>query len=425
VAAALAWLVISRTLVAYLAVDAPEVGLWLRPDDPEVILSLAGRQFDPDKVLSKVGQVGRAKEADDALKAPRSITSTSAAGDAIRIWAETALVHDPLNARALRILGQLAQDAGDEGGATLFMQAAAHRSIREGFALLWLVQKSNEKRDYSAALHFSDALLRTNSRIMALVLPVLGGIAESPEGRGLLEKLLMSNPPWRRAFLAGLPTAVSDARTPLLLLLAVRQGPDPPTLADIRSYVDTLVAHKFYELAYYTWLQFLPPGQLGSAGFLFNGSFELAPSGVPFDWVLRSGTGVTVDITRRPDQAGQRALLVGLGPGRVVLNGGVAQTLLLPPGTYQFEGKYRGEVIGPRGLVWRVSCAGAAGTPIGQSPMLIGATTLWKDVRFSFTVPGAGCRAQVLQLDLDARMPSEQLVSGSLWQDELRISRHD
>ena len=127
---------------------------------------------------------------------------------------------------------------------------------------------------------------------------------------------------------------------------------------------------------------------------------------------------------QRPDDAGQRALYLELGPGRVEF-GGVAQTLLLPPGPYRLRGKYRGEITGRRGLVWRIACAGASGPPIGQSPMMVGVSAPWKDVEFTFTVPATECRAQHLRLELDARMASEQLVSGSVWYDELTISRED
>jgi hypothetical protein len=246
-------------------------------------------------------------------------------------------------------------------------------------------------------------------------------MAETPQARGELEKLLAGNPPWRRAFLSALPRAVSDARTPLVLLLALRRTAQPPTTADVRDYVGLLMQHKFYELAYYTWLQLLPPEQLNGAGLLFNGSFELPPSGLPFDWGLKAGTGVTVDIVQRPDQAGRRALYIEMGPGRVEF-GGVTQTLLLAPGSYRLTGKYRGEINGRRGLVWRVACAGAT-SPLGQSAMMVGAAAAWKSIELAFTVPASGCRAQQLRLDLDARMASEQLVSGSVWYDELAISR--
>jgi hypothetical protein len=301
------------------------------------------------------------------------------------------------------------------------MEAAARRSIQESVAVDWLMRHKHERKDYAAALYFVDALLRTRSQVMERVLPVLASMVETPQARGELVKALAGNPPWRRSFLSALPRAVSDARSPLVVLLALRSAANPPAAADIRDYVSLLVQHKFYELAYYTWLQFLPPEGLASAGLLFNGGFELPPSGLPFDWVLHAGTGATVDIVQRPDDAGQRALYLELGPGRVEF-GGVAQTLLLAPGSYRLTGRYRGEINGRRGLVWRVVCAGAT-APLGQSPMMVGATAPWKDFEFSFTVPAAECRAQHLRLELDARMPSEQLVSGSLWYDDLAIER--
>jgi len=435
----LAWLVISRTFVAYLATSAPEAALRLHAGDAGALLSLAEKHFDPAretsgpagdrftgwselaKALSKTKQDRPDPEKPSNVPDPPPSPGPPI-HDQVQVWVETALVNDPLNARALRILGQLAHATGDKSRAAPYMQMAARRSVQESVAVHWLMQDKHEKKEYAAALYFADALLRTSWKAMPGVLPTLGSMAEDPEARVELEKLLAGNPPWRRAFLSALPSAVSDARTPLLLLLAIREAPNPPTLADVRGYVNLLTAHKFYELAYYTWLQFLPPEQLGTAGFLFNGSFEFAPSAVPFDWAMHTGAGVTIDIAPRSDQAGQRALFIELGPGRVEFHG-VVQTLLLPPGTYRFRGKYRGEIIGRRGLVWRITCAGGTSPPIGQSSMMLGIAPVWKDVSFSFTVPGTECRAQHLRLELDARMASEQLVSGSVWYDELAVSR--
>jgi hypothetical protein len=235
-----------------------------------------------------------------------------------------------------------------------------------------------------------------------------------------LEKLLATNPPWRRAFFQALPRAVTDARTPLRLLLAVRQTPGAPALADIRDYVHLLMQNKFYDLAYYAWLQFLPASQLATAGTPFNGSFEFNPSGLPFDWSIGGGKGATAEIAERADRPGERALLIALGPGRVEFSG-VEQTLMLAPGPYRLEVSYRGELTGPRGLVWRIACTD--GPPLGQSPMILGAAPAWKGIEVAFTVPEKGCRVQHLSLSLDARMPSEQLVSGSVWLDDVRISR--
>ena len=102
-----------------------------------------------------------------------------------------------------------------------------------------------------------------------------------------------------------------------------------------------LIGHKLYDLAYYTWLQFLPVEELREAGLLFNGSFDVAPSGLPFDWVITPGSGVTVDIVPKPDSNGKHALLVDFAYGRVDYHS-VRQLVMLAPGTYEFKGQYQG-----------------------------------------------------------------------------------
>ena len=215
---------------------------------------------------------------------------------------------------------------------------------------------------------------------------------------------------------------MTDARIPLELLSALRTSSTPPTPAEIGSYVNFLIGRKLYDLAYYTWLQFLPAAELRSAGLLFNGSFAAAPSGAPFDWQITSGSGVTIDIVPKPDSNGERALLVDFQYGRVDYRS-VTELVMLAPGTYEFKGKYKGELVGPRGLKWRIVCTAGATTRVGESAMIIGRTPDWRNVGFTFTVPATDCRAQYVRLDLDSRMPSEQFVSGSILFDDLQISR--
>ena len=100
---------------------------------------------------------------------------------------------------------------------------------------------------------------------------------------------------------------------------------------------------------------------------------------------------------------------------------GVTQMLLLTPGAYHLKGQLKGELEGRRGLQWRVVCA--AGQPLGDSEMFEGEAPDWKDFEFDFTVPENDCRAQYLRLALAARSASEQLVSGTVWYDNLRLTR--
>ena len=470
-AALLAWQVVSRSLVSFLAKTAPETALRLRSTDPVALVLLADktlnlRQTPASKALS--GSAGQPPTSDTAVDADPEIgdeirtwseTALKLAGDKfqlratgdgqatsekptssqasdassslppemgkkVRIWAETALESDPLNSRALRVLGQIADRDRDELHASKFMEAAARRSIRESLAVHWLMKKSFENHEYAAAVHWADALLRARRDIQEYVLPALVQIAEDKQGSGELTKLLVNAPPWRHWFFSELPGKVSDPSAPLRLLLAIKDTPTPPTVEELRGYMFNLVDNGLHELAYYAWLQFLSPNQLGKVALLYNGGFELEPSGLPFDWVITPITGATVEILPRPDKDDEKALFLEFDYGQVDFRN-VSEVILLPPGTYKFKGQYKADIINRRGMSWRIYCAGRDEALIGESPLVTGVTKSWVDFEFSFVVPAAGCRAQQVRLELAARMSSEQIVSGSIWYDELRISREE
>ena len=192
-------------------------------------------------------------------------------------------------------------------------------------------------------------------------------------------------PGGERQFFTLLPESVSDARAPLDLLLALRDTPTPPKTSEVGPYLKFLIEHKFYDLAYYTWLQFLPPEQLNTAGYLFNGSFEVDPTGLPFDWTFTKESGATIEIADRTDAEatlaalkadtwskeqkaylsnkylndpgrGAHALFLEFGVGRVE-GLSVKQMIVLAPDDYQFRGTYKADIVSQRGLQWRVVCA--------------------------------------------------------------------
>ena len=437
----LAWLVMSRSFAAYLAEAAPEAALRLNAGQPEALTNLADRMLNDSGGTAGTGGQASApqKDAGADTGGTANVGANSALANrafsafdlisqkqsidlpAVRAFAEAGLRNEPLNARALRLLGQVSDAAKDEAAAAGFMQAAAKLSLHDNLADSWLMLKSFAAKDYQSTVYYADILLRTTPELGTYVVPILARIAEDKGSAGLIKTALAGDPPWRDRFFQMLPTSITDARTPLDLLLTLRASANPPSPQDLNRYLNFLVQHKLYELAYYTWLQFLPAEQLRNAGLLYNGGFEIAPTGSPFDWILPEGSGVTVDIESKPD-AGGHALLLNFQYGRVDYSS-VAQLIMLAPGRYHFTGRFKGELVGPRGLKWRVACAETRSNRLAEGPMINGRVPSWSETGFDFTVPAQNCRAQYLSLDLDARMASESFVNGSVWFDDLQISR--
>ena len=461
-AALLAWLVVSRSLAAYLADAAPNMALWLSPGQPDALVNLADRSLnafsttfgspsdgtdqglDQQKAAgleqpntSPAPEDGSSPRQDTPDKAPLAKGSANIqpladafaaidfepkrrprrASRANHRRADTRAVERPRS----EDFGQIEATGNDNAGAARLMTELARLSLHQSIAVYWLMRKNAQDGDYKAAIAYADDLLRTNPDLARYAVPVLAHFADDKKSAAAVEAVLNTDPPWRNLFFRLLPESVADARTPLKLLVALKSSPTPPAAEDIGRYLDLLIAHKYYDLAYYTWLQFIPLQELREAGLLFNGSFELAPSGMPFDWSIKQGSGVTIDIVPRPDAPGQHALSVDFLYGRVDFHS-VYELVVLPPGVYRFAVQYSGKIVGPRGMKWRVTCANDSHARLGESQMISDTGSAWKRSEFAFTVPPADCRAQYVQLDLDARMASEQIVSGSLLFDDLSIS---
>ena len=234
VAALLAWEVITRSLVAYLADTSPDIAYWLRAT-PTVLLNLADDKLNADAATKVVEPVlsyslEHAKQEHSYAKGIQSIekldktaeTKSGAEGDAaeadasdslsesdyaqVQRWAERALRGDPLNARALRILAQVAQHSSDLGKTDALMKAATRRSLEESLAVFWMMRQSYSEEDYADAMRYADILLRTRPQLSQHVFPMLGRMAENVDASDELKRTLAANPPWRGQFFKLYPT---------------------------------------------------------------------------------------------------------------------------------------------------------------------------------------------------------------------------
>jgi hypothetical protein len=438
---ALAWLVISRTGAAYLATRRPELALLLQAGEPQAWLEVAQRRMDAVHEGQQAAQRaaargGVAKEVSGEIRgAEKSHADPGGIGPAgptdgghldgaetgkILDAATRALRTAPLDSRALRILAQLADVSGDKARKERLLAAIVLRTKHEPLAGYWLMLEALERKDFAGVVNFADSVLSKHPDLAPHVAPVLVRMLETHSGDQELRERLKANPVWRSNFFLALPAAITDARTPLELLLSLKGSPAPPTDYEIRVYLNFLMGRQLYEIAYYAWLQMLNPEVLKQVATVHNGSFDLPLTNMPFDWSIPPSEGALVEIAT-PSGESRKALHVEFGHGRVTFQA-VQQYLLLAPGRYHFKVMQKGEVTGRRGLQWTVQCAENT-KRLTETPMFVGVIADWSEAIAEFTVPEKNCRLQQILLQLPARHASEQIVKGSAWFDDVQIVR--
>jgi hypothetical protein len=381
--------IVADTAGQRLAVSDPEGALTLAPREPTALNELAQRQLE------------------------------STSGSPVEDLARRALLSDPLNSRALWLLGSVAERNGDLARAEALMSLSAARSWRNAEPHVWLFAQAIRRGKFDEALVQAGGLLRVmHWEYQASIFPVLTLFGLYPSGLAALEKSLAADPPWRRNFLSQVANGTNDHLMTQLYQSLIRSG-QPPTALEMKPYLDRLILVGRFEEAYQDWR-----ATISRAGTLtrypYNGNFEAPLDGLPFNWVFDDVTGgVEIQVTAAPDRGNSQALRVQFSGARAGL-GRVGQLLMLAPGSYGLELAVKASGLRTeRGLVWQISCA-ETGTTLAETNRVTG-TTPWTDVGVRFSVPSSDCHAQWLKLIIPARTASETEIEGDVWFQNFRV----
>ena len=392
------WRIIAQTAAQSLAKSHPDAALSWVADQPTALNQLAQQELvDPDGNL-----------------------------DFAREWAQRALRSNPLDARALTLLGLIAERKGDQKSADALMRISGARTWRDPTAEAWLFNREVRRGDYAHALPYVDAILRIDiyPKWKTELFPVLAGFTANPLAFKALTDFLATSPPWRTWFLSELSLRLANQARLVQLYAALNKTENPPTKEELRPYLNRLIKDGNFEQAYQTWHETLPPEQRANETYPFNRDFDIPVDGLPFNWNLETIPGADIQIVSSVDGGRKRALLVQFSGARVRF-ANVKQLMLLPAGDYTFRGRVKTEELRTsRGLWWHIFCANNPATTLANTELVSG-TIPWTDFTVKFQVPATDCRAQWLQLELPARIEPELKIEGQVWYQNLRIALHD
>jgi tetratricopeptide (TPR) repeat protein len=389
----LGWRIIAQTTAQSLAGSDPGTALNWVGDQPTALNQLAQQELlDPDGNL-----------------------------DAAREWSQRALRSYPLGARALTLLGLIAERKGDQTSADALMRISGARTWRNQTAQRWLFNRDVGRGDYASALPHLDAILRMDYESRKDFFPVLAALMTAdPRAFRPLTALLATSPPWRASFLTEMSARLVNPGRLVQLYAALKETDNPPTNEELRPYLNRLIKDGDFEQAHQTWQGTLLPQQRTNDTFPFNRDFDLPIDGLPFNWDLEVTPGADIQIVSLVNGGKKRALLVQFSGARVDF--AVKQLMLMPAGEYTFRGRVKAEALRTsRGLWWQIACASNPAKALANTELVSG-TMPWTDFTVNFQVPPRGCRAQWLQLELPARIGPEREIEGQVWYQYLRIA---
>lgn len=410
----------------------PRLALMLSPDFPPALATLAiARKTGEDTTdPARAGNPGApaapqagSSAANPQPQSPAEPKMLLPPRDTIRL-ARQVLQNEPLTAAAVAALALGLEENDPKAGADAarkLMRFSTRISLRNVEARYWLLKDGSLRNDAKTLIGQVDLFFRLGGAPPEALLKILTAIADDPRGRPIMIERLKANPAWRENFLNKYPTQSNSYKNVMQVLQALYDGTEKMRPKDIRYFVIAMIQQNKFDDAYYMWLQTLKKEQLGKLSLLFNGDFDLVPSGLPFDWILTSAKGSTTEIASID---GRKSVLEAIFFGGRTTYAGASQWLMLTPGRYKLSGEYRlFELTNARGLVWRISCNTAISNPIAESEGFRGHTQGWRRFEFTIQVPDTGCPAQLLYLTLPARNGPEKNISGRALFDSLSIVR--
>lgn len=357
-------------------VAAPQVALAIDPGDARATIMRAAAKITDEASLRRL--------------------APALAADARR-----ALRREPLQARALVLLGAVRQATGDKAGAAGLLRLSTRVTRREELAQLLLVESDIARRDVKGALRHYDTAMRTSEDADALLFPVLSRALADPGIRDAFVPYVRGNAAWLARFM---DASLSYPGTAVQWADVIRRAgglPGSPGYRDLERQTMFLLAREGRFAALRQLYLNLPGAKPGALR-----EVALRPGASRFgviDWQLTNDTQIQTAIYGEPGQAGGALQILST---RKLPTTGARKLLMLAPGRWRLSGQAAAEGLA---LDLRLTCASEGKGFVAQTVRIVPGPA-----RFAvpFTVPAQGCSAQFV--DFVSRSTGEDGVEGSV-----------
>jgi len=254
------------------------------------------------------------------------------------------------DARGYSILGEIKERQGKKQQALALFNHALSISDIEIYALLKKLEQASEQQNADSAIKFAKLIMIRWPAYFDQIAPVFVPLLLSPDGMNKVAKEFSDDDRNRSNLFFYLRQSPEGRGLAGDLVLLLNRNNAPGISVELTRTMTALFNSGDVDRAYRLFLFSLTPAERANTGYVFNASFDIKPAKQPFDWTIRTQSGVdfsrhSADVTQSKQGSTHDGLTVRFLDSPIRFKN-ISQILKLHDGKYTLS-----FAVGAEGLV--------------------------------------------------------------------------